>query len=280
MLTPPAARRLLLGASLWLCGCVTVPDPPQVAQPAPAPQSWLDRVLRRSKNTVPESTPAIAEDTGDPKDPARLSLAYAQLMEQAGDLSQAEQHYQRALDAKPANLDALVGLGRVHLSAGRYGQAEQLFNRAIKQDANFAPALHGLGQVAAARNQWESASELLNSAILAEPENGAIRYDLAVALVHTGQIDAAVSHFIRTVGDAEAHYNVGLILQRAGRLQESEQQLRMALAKDPHLEPAQYWLEEVQREQQLPSAPPPLVTAHAGPLSGDIQPVAYEAAAR
>ncbi|MFV0442745.1 MAG: tetratricopeptide repeat protein [Planctomycetaceae bacterium] len=249
-------RRWVLVLAMLLSGCVTVADPPPTAmQTSPPSPSMLDRVLRRTRQPTP-SPQSVAEIPREPKHPGKLSLAYAKLMEQSGNLGQAEEHYQRALDETPENVEALIGLGRVHLSAGRYDAAELVFNRALKEAPNNALALHGLGQVAAGRQRWKDAADLLNEAILADPANNAIRYDLAVALVQSGNVDSALPHFIRTVGDAEAHYNVGLILQRAGRLSESEEQLRLAIAKDPELEEARYWLEQVQQQQQLPIAPP------------------------
>lgn len=271
------ARRCLLGVCLGLTGCVNVPDPPQAAQTQPPRASLLDRVLRRSSLPAPESL-HVEAPPADPQDPGKLSLAYARMMEQAGDLSQAQNHYARALDSQPENLDALVGLGRVHYLAGRYDAAEQTYRRALKQQPQHAAALYGLGQTAAARQQWDEAADLLNAAVLAEPSNNAMRYDLAVALVQAGNIDAALPHFIRTVGDAEAHYNVGLILQRAGHLPESEQQLRLALAKDPHLQQAQHWLQIVQQQQQLPATPPTgLTDSTAQQLPSGVFPASYEA---
>ena len=138
-----------------------------------------------------------------------------------------------------------------------------------------------MGQTAAARQRWDDATEFLDAAVLAEPGNNAMRYDLAVALVEADNIDAALPHFMRTVGDAEAHYNVGLILQRAGRLPESEQQLRLALAKDPQLEQARYWLSVVEQQQRLPAEPPTELSQFVvpGPSPTAIQPVSFETAA-
>ncbi|MCA9053665.1 MAG: tetratricopeptide repeat protein [Planctomycetaceae bacterium] len=276
MVNTPLTRIALLGLALGVCGCVTVPDPPLAAQSAPPKVSWRDRILRRSP-AIPPSDAVHSELANEARDPGKLSLAYAQLMEEAGNLDAAETHYSRALDEHPDSVDALVGMGRVHESAGRYDAAEQAFHRALKQDPNSAAALHGLGQTCAARQRWDDAAELLNQAVLSDPGNDSFRYDLAVALVQAGNIDAALPHFVRTVGDAEAHYNIGLILQRSGRLPESELQFRTAIAKNPQLDEARYWLDQVQRQQVLPAVPP--ATAGSGlPVStpGSIQQIGYQ----
>jgi Flp pilus assembly protein TadD len=183
------------------------------------------------------------------RDPARLSLSYAQLVEQSGRLPEAETHYHKVLELNPASIEAAVGLARVQLAQGRTDEAERAFQKVLKEHPGTASALHGLGRLQASREQWDDAAASLNQAVLAAPEDKTIRYELAVALVQAGDVDAALPHFIRTVGDAEAHYNVGLILHGRGDLPASEQRFRLAIAKKPDLAPAREWLETVLQEQ-------------------------------
>jgi tetratricopeptide (TPR) repeat protein len=262
------AGRLLLAAGLALCGCAsTTPDPSIVLTEPPAP-SLIDRVLRRddaSKYRRP-----VEESPRDPSDPGRLSLAYARLMEQAGRLEQAETHYTRVLDENPGSVDALVGLARVHTLAGRHAQAEQSLLKALKEQPKSPEVLHALAQSYAARELWAEAQQVLQQAALEAPADDSIQYDLAVALVQLGQVDAAIPIFAGTVGEAEAHYNAGLILHRCGRLPESQQQFQLALAMRPDLEQARYWLAASQQQQMLPPTPP-------GASPTAIQTVGYDA---
>src|SRR5439155_826024 len=46
-------------------------------------------------------------------------------------------------------------------------------------------------------------------------------------------------------------YNIGLILYEKGDLPSSEQQFVQAVTKDPQLEQAQYWLNEIRRNQEV-----------------------------
>lgn len=273
------APRLLLGAGLALSGCASARPDPNVVMSEPPQASFLDRVLRRQP-AASNYTSTVAETPRDPKDPGRLSLAYARLMEEAGKLDEAETHYSKALEEHPDSVDALVGLGRVHTLAGRHDQAEQTLLRAFKQQPQSAAVLHGLGQSYAARAKWDEAVEVLHEASSLEPANTTIEYDLAVALVQAGDVDAALPHFVRTVGDAEAHYNIGLILQRSGRLTESEQQFRVALAKKPDFSQAQQWLETLRAQQSLPAVPPTMIADGATPpyaATNAVQPVGYTA---
>lgn len=264
---------LLVGACLTSAGCVSGGASFTAAGTTGREAKWMQRLFRRDAETAVAAPHTITEVPDKLRNPSQLSLAYARLMTEAGNLPEAETHFNRVLAESPEHLEALLGLARVHHLAGRLDQAEQTYHRALRSNPKSAAALHGLGQTYAARQRWHEAAELLNQAMLAAPDDATIRYDLAVALAEAGNIPAALPHFISTVGDAEAHYNIGLILHRQGRLTESEQHFRIALTKRPDLQQAQYWLDAIQREQSR--AAPRAVTSHAAP-AGRIQPVAYE----
>lgn len=243
-------RRLSCGLMLTTCltavGCVGMGRDIPVASAPPANPSLLDRMLGRDPEEFLQQP--IEEVPSKLKNPAQLNLTYAQYMEKSGNLDEAETHYGRVLSEKPESVDAIVGLARVHQLSGRINEAEQNFHKALRIDPQSPAALHGMGQFYASQDRWHEAAELLNKAVVATPSDRAIRYDLAVSLVRTDNIEAALPHFIRTVGDAEAHYNIGLILHQQGRRDESAAQFRLALAKKPDLQQAQYWLDIVMRE--------------------------------
>jgi hypothetical protein len=54
---------------------------------------------------------------------------------------------------------------------------------------------------------------------------------------------------VSAVGEAAAHYNLGIILHEQGDLLASEQAFEAALLQNPHLDQAQKWLKDVRREQ-------------------------------
>lgn len=205
------------------------------------------------------------------KDPSELNLAYARWMEDVGNLIEARRHYGEVLDNKPKNLDAVLGLARIDQLSGRTQEAEQGFLKALRHAPDSSEALHALGQFYASQERWPDAVDTLNKAMLAAPSEKLCRYHLAVALVHVGDINGAMPHFIRTVGDAEAHYNVGLILRDQGKLKDAEQQFLLAVTKKPELHQAQYWLDELRREQEAAQ----LVAQGAGPVP-PIRPAAHQ----
>lgn len=213
----------------------------------------------------------IPETPADPKDPNRLKLAYAHWMEESGRINEARTHYSDVKKAEPKNIDAILGLARVDLLSGRYNEAEQGFQRVIKLEPNSGRAHYELARCYESQKRWGDAVTELNKALLADPTDTSFRYQLAVALTESGDIEGALPHFGRVVGDAEAHYNVGLILKQQGQMAEAEKHFSIALAKKPELKEAEHWLNELHTrtstgrvaEHSIVSSPPALASEHA-----------------
>lgn len=243
-------RLFLASATLLICaaGCRSTAPQTGVAHRS----SWRD-MFRRDPRDVAARRAREAEEADAPRDigdPTELSLMYARWREDVKDLPEARKHYGKVAEQNPKNIDAVLGLARIDLASGMTYEAEQGFLTALKLDPNSAAALHSLGQFYGSQERWREAVDMLNKAMLAAPAERQYRYDLAVALVRAGDIHGAMPHFIRTVGDAEAHYNVGLILHEEGRLEEAEQQLLLAVTKKPELHEAQIWLDEIRRARE------------------------------
>ena len=251
-----SARFILFGfLTIATSGCVVV-----------GPSNGLSlKSLSKPKVTNVSFEEEVPETPAEPENPTQLRLTYAKLMEQVGHVTEAREHYSNVTDEQPENVDAILGLARVELASGNYGAAESGFKKALRLHPESASAHFGLGQFYASRNQWQDSVEPFTKAMLAEPENTTYRYHLAVALTHSGDVDSALPHFIRTVGDAEAHYNVGLILKNEGNLGQAERHFLLAVTKKPSLEPAQTWLNYLRKQRQgiaaeLPESAP--MTSH------------------
>jgi tetratricopeptide (TPR) repeat protein len=59
----------------------------------------------------------------------------------------AEQYYSRAVDAEPANVEAIAGLARARMRAGKKAEAIQLFQYALKLNPNDKASIQGLQQL-------------------------------------------------------------------------------------------------------------------------------------
>lgn len=246
--TRPAWKLTTLVAGCCLtfttCGCITI-------TPTSPALSW--KSLTKSKIHQASYEEKVPDAPGEPKNPARLKVAYGRLMEETGQLAEARKSYQSALELQPKDIEAILGLARLDQAAGNLEQAEAGFRKAVKLAPDSSLTQYSLGQFYGSQERWDEAVEALTKAMLAEPNETQTRYALAVALVHTGNVEAALPHFIRTIGDAEAHYNVGLILHQKGQLEDSERHFALAVSKKPELVAAQNWLAHVRQERQSPA---------------------------
>ncbi|MBC7821361.1 MAG: tetratricopeptide repeat protein [Planctomycetaceae bacterium] len=214
------------------------------------------------------------------KDPSKLDLAYAKWQEQLGNMTEARERYQRVLHDEPQSVDALLGLARMDQLAGRLTEAEQGFRKALKTSPNDPLVLDALGQFYAAQEKWPQAIDVLKQALQTAPNDNTVRFHLAVATAKSGDLATAKPHFVNSVGEAEAEYNLGLILHDQGKLELAEQHFVQATVKKPTLEQAQYWLNEIRIEKEtknllvgtsasVGNRPRPEMEAPAGALSSN-----------
>ncbi len=187
-----------------------------------------------------------------PKDPAKIHLAYGQWQEQMGQQAEAREFYAKVLAEQPKNLDALLGIARIDQAAGLLDDAEARLKQAQKIAPKDARVYATYGAFHTARNDWPKAIEAHRAAVKAAPDDQRYQYLLGVALAKSGDIDASYPYFARSVGDAEAHYNIGLILNQTGDVAGCQERLEQALALKPDLTAAQTLLERLQQEADQP----------------------------
>lgn len=177
--------------------------------------------------------------------PGPVHLAYARWQEQIGNLVEARDSYELALNQDPRSAEATLGLARLDQLAGRTQEAEQRFLKAARLAPGDARMLDALGQFYVSQQRWKEAIDTLHEAYRLAPNESSIRYDLAVALARSGNIDAARPHFVATIGEPESHYNIGYILHEQGRFPAAERELVQAVMLKPELEEAQALLDDL-----------------------------------
>lgn len=173
------------------------------------------------------------------------------MQEKQGNVSEARSAYSQVLAEDHKSVEALVGLARVDQLAGRMSEAEQGYLKAVKAAPKSPVAHAALGQFYADQEKWDQAVGAFQTAMQCAPNDNNNRHQLAVALAKSGKIEQALPHFAKTVGEAEAHYNVALLLHEQGDLSGAETHFLTAATQNPQLSQAQYWLDEVRREKQL-----------------------------
>jgi len=223
--------------SLVLAGCAS-----ERSQVSPSLMSQLKGKPQRIQQVSYEVGSDDELGTKKIKDPLTLKLRYARVMEQFENFPDAKQHYSDVLQKQPENFEAGIGLARVGQAVGDTHKAEIGFRKALALRPDSAVAQHALGQFHLSQSHAVEALPLLNKAVLAHPNEKSYRYDLAVALAQAGDVNAALPHFKRTIGEAAAHHNIATILRDRGNLRGAERHYRQALSIQPDLEESRHAL--------------------------------------
>jgi tetratricopeptide (TPR) repeat protein len=105
----------------------------------------------------------------------------------SGNLDLALSYYRAVLSKQPSNVDAIYDVGTVYQSRHQNTQAASWFNRALRVDSRFAPALYDLGIIVAATNP-AGAIPLFQRAVDAQPTNANAWFNLGVLLYRQGQV--------------------------------------------------------------------------------------------
>ncbi len=204
----------------------------------------------KPKTTAERELLAELESSEKLSDPATLHLKYARWRESVGDSADARKSFEFALENNAKSVDAILGLARLDQLANRISDAETNFRRAYSLRPDSPQTQNALGQFLVSQQQWQEGLPLLKSAMETDLENKSYRYRYGLALVQSGDIDEGFPHLAKSVGTAEAHYNVGYILHEQGRSDLAVGRFRQALALKPTLKPAANMLAELTGDQR------------------------------
>ena len=204
--------------------------------------------FRKSSDHRPVSAEYVAARK-ELKKPQLMFLSHGRLMEDVGELARAKRSYDDVLADTPDNVDAMLGLARIEQLSGRTDEAERRFHEIYERFPDNARVMESLGLFYAEYKRWDEAIAMLKSAALTAPDQPTYRYHLGTTLAHAERFDEALKEFTRSVGAAEAHYNVGHILHEQGRGDEAERFFMQALVLKPSLREAEVLLANVRRER-------------------------------
>lgn len=113
----------------------------------------------------------------------------------AGTRAEAINAYNRALQADPQKIDALLNCGTLHYEDGNLEKASEYFLRAIALDADNALAHFNLGSVLDETGEVEAARQHLRLAVRLGPDYPDARYNLAFVCEKLGAFSEAREHW-------------------------------------------------------------------------------------
>jgi Tfp pilus assembly protein PilF len=186
---------------------------------------------------------------------AAVYVSAGRLMEEQGKLADAQVQYQRAVEAEPSDLIALISLARLHDRQGQKAQALEVYHRAAKAHPGNALVHNDVGLFFARQKQWQPAADSLAKAIALQPTNAKYRNNLATILVELDKPEQALSQLAAVHPEAAAHYNLASLLKNKGETDLAARHLQRCLDLDPSLGDAREML------AQLGFTPAPAYTA-------------------
>ncbi len=151
----------------------------------------------------------------------------------------ARKHLHAILEAKPADMRALIGLGRVELLAGNQSGAEDAFKRAARGNPQEPAPQLVLAQLYLTRNDAAHARSALDAAVAASAAPADVLNAAGLLLMSAQRYDEALERFRRATeidaGNAMAWLNTGRAQLARDRSADARQSIEKALAIQPNL---------------------------------------------
>ncbi len=89
-----------------------------------------------------------------------------------------------ALEANPANAEALNLKGAILTKKKDYDEALACYDQALKISPGYFPARYNVGAILALRQQWDAAIDYYRNLLMNEPNNELVEFKLLVLVLH------------------------------------------------------------------------------------------------
>jgi Tfp pilus assembly protein PilF len=174
-----------------------------------------------------------------------------------GQITEAAEHFEKAISIYPEYLAARNDLGAQYLKLKRLDDAEKSFHIVLEGDPKNFNAQFNLGLVRVERKNYLDAISQLNQAIAIDSARPAARLWLGIALLETGDLAGAERELTKALvmGGVEcvaAHYHLARIYMCRGDIASASRAIRIYLEESPKGEYAQ---EARQLEKQIKAQP-------------------------
>ena len=189
-------------------------------------RAWADRAIAA----------ADAARATDPSLP-QVDVTVGETLLTTGRSKEAVAAFRRALQSRPDDFQALLGLGRASQRAGDDASAEAAFRRAISLQPSAFAAYNQLGSLYASQGRWNESAELFRKAVLLAPDSYRALSNLGVASTMRCDYSAALDAFRKALAlkpdDPVAASNLGVTQLWTGRSSEAVASLELASRQSP-----------------------------------------------
>ncbi|HWT13997.1 MAG TPA: sulfotransferase [Allosphingosinicella sp.] len=194
-----------------------------------------------------------------------------QLLQAQGRFAEAAAAYESVLAQQPDDWEIWNNLGNSRRSSGDVSGAIAALERAVSIRPDVAPMQANLGAALARAGESEAAVRHYRHALALEPKHGAVILDLARLLRHLGRFEEALELLRTAPGEAEAELERGRALAAMHRLDEAQQAYRSALRGRSRFSEAYLELGILlERAGRIAEVPPLLAAAQADGVAPDV----------
>ena len=205
--------------------------------------NWNKRTVEGLQNGIDYFGKAIMRDQD-------YALAYAGLADcylllNVYNVTSADESFPKAEAASRKALSINESLAEAHTALGfvtyryhlKWAEAEEHFKKAIALNPNYATGHQWYGSYLAASGRLDEAVVEAKTAHELEPFSLTIYSDYIRALYYAGRLDAAHKESLKLMetdpGFARAHYELGLVLEEEGKLEEAITEFKLGLKQLP-----------------------------------------------
>jgi Tfp pilus assembly protein PilF len=195
-----------------------------------AEQRGLDGSDRAAKKNFYSDSPTIGVNS---------YYTSGQLLERQGDVQGALLRYQQAIEADPKFLPAHNRLGIVYSRVGQYEQAEKALKQALKLAPSDAHLHNNLAFVYLLERRYNDAEAELRNTLTINPNFKRAKMNLGIAMAKQSRYDQALTYFLDACQPHEAYYNIAMLYQAAGKVDEAKSYYKRSLTVKPDFQPAE-----------------------------------------
>lgn len=157
--------------------------------------------------------------------------------QQQGRLAEAEQYFQKAVDAAPEMAEGWSKLGVISIMKGNRAEAVRLFELAMDKDPGFMPAYHNMALLLCEMSRFRDAEALCMKARTRDSKYLPVYSSLALALKSQSRLTQAADVFREAIElnpkDENLHSGLGAVLAELGRREEAAEAFKKTLAINP-----------------------------------------------
>jgi tetratricopeptide (TPR) repeat protein len=174
-------------------------------------------------------------------------------LERLGKKEEAKAHFEEALRLAPANKQAAAHMGELFDEHGEVSAAVTRYTEMLRTDPNNAVTHFKLGRCLALLGRSAEAQEQYAEALRLQPDFADAHSELGVELGKSGNAPEALDHFRKAValkaGSEEFHKNLGIALARQHQFDEAATEFEAALRLKPDDAAAQRLLQAARRSR-------------------------------